>query len=272
MDPIEEVPSDTGTVIARLRQLIVAGHWSAGMRLAEIPVAQSLGLSRTPVRLALRTLEQEGLVEKAGTRGYVVRAVSEADIRSAIEVRGALEGLAARRLAERGLPPAVRQVLADCVAEGRAVLAPGSLSEDAVGRWARLNHRFHRAIVSADDSRVIADAIARNDHLPFASAGSIVIDTAALDAEYRKLSHAQLQHELVLEALTLGESARVEMLMREHAWIGLRYGRIFGAVARAQDASAPADGAIAGSSAPAARGRGRAQAAAAGAAVPRSRA
>jgi DNA-binding GntR family transcriptional regulator len=98
MDPIEEVPSDTGTVIARLRQLIVAGHWSAGMRLAEIPVAQSLGLSRTPVRLALRTLEQEGLVEKAGTRGYVVRAVSEADIRSAIEVRGALEGLAARRL------------------------------------------------------------------------------------------------------------------------------------------------------------------------------
>jgi GntR family transcriptional regulator of vanillate catabolism len=170
------------------------------------------------------------------------------------------------------LPPAVRQVLADCVAEGRAVLAPGSLSEDAVGRWARLNHRFHRAIVSADDSRVIADAIARNDHLPFASAGSIVIDTAALDAEYRKLSHAQLQHELVLEALTLGESARVEMLMREHAWIGLRYGRIFGAVARSQDASAPADGAIAGSSAPAARGRGRAQAAAAGAAVPRSRA
>jgi len=60
--------------------------------------------------------------------------------------------------------------------------------------------------------------------------------------------------------------------MREHAWIGLRYGRIFGAVARSQDASAPADGAIAGSSAPAARGRGRAQAAAAGAAVPRSRA
>lgn len=237
---MEPFPPETGSVVARLRQLIVAGHWSAGMRLAEIPVAQSLGLSRTPVRLALRTLEQEGLVEKAGTRGYVVRAVSEADIRCAIEVRGALEGLAARRLAERGLTAVVRQVLADCVAEGRAVLAPGHLSADAVGRWARLNDRFHRAIVGAGDSRVIADAIARNDHLPFASAGSIVIDTAALDAEHRKLSQAQLQHELVLEALELGESARVEMLMREHAWIGLRYGRLFGLAGDGQLAAAGA--------------------------------
>jgi GntR family transcriptional regulator of vanillate catabolism len=62
-------------------------------------------VSRTPVRLAFRTLEQEGLLEKAGKRGYVVRAFSEADVLCAIEVRGALEGLAARRLAERGIPP-----------------------------------------------------------------------------------------------------------------------------------------------------------------------
>ena len=57
---------------------------------------------------------------------------------------------------------------------------------------------------------------------------AIIIDSSALDREYQKLRMAQWQHELVLEALLQGESARVEALMREHACIGLRYGRILG--------------------------------------------
>jgi GntR family transcriptional regulator of vanillate catabolism len=64
--------------------------------------------------------------------------------------------------------------------------------------------------------------------LPFASASSIIIDRDALDLEYEKLRFAQLQHELVLQALELGEATRVEMLMREHAYVGLRYGKLFG--------------------------------------------
>ena len=50
----------------------------------------------------------------------------------------------------------------------------------------------------------------------------------ALDREYRKLQVAQLQHQLVVDALEQRESARVEMLMREHAWVGFRYGKLFG--------------------------------------------
>jgi len=215
--------TDAGSVVATLRQLIIDGRLHAGERLAEIPVAQSLGVSRTPVRLAFRALEQEGLLAKAGKRGYMVRSFSDADVRAAIEVRGALEGLAARRLAERGLPPAVREALAQCVAEGAALLAKGHLVDEDIGRWGRMNKRFHGALVDAQDSRVIADAIARNDHLPFASADSIVLDPAALPAEYETLRIAQLQHRLVLDALDQRESARVEMLMREHAWVGFRY-------------------------------------------------
>lgn len=227
MDPIEVDPSSS-SVTAVLRQRIIGGHFEPGTRLAEIPVAEALGVSRTPVRLAFRTLEQEGLLHKAGKRGYVVRAISEADVRCAIEVRGVLEGLAARLLAERGLRPAEREVLRSCVAEGQAVLAKGRLDADDVDRWSRLNGRFHGTLVGAGDSRVIADAIARNDHLPFASANSIVIEPTALVGEYRKLQVAQMHHELVLEALEQRESARVEMLMREHAWVGFRYGSLFG--------------------------------------------
>lgn len=228
MDPIDLESHDTPSVVAALRQLIVSGRLAAGERLVEIPVAESLGVSRTPVRLAFRALEQEGLLAKAGKRGYVVRTFSEADVRTAIEVRGTLEGLAARHLAERGMTAAERAVLTGCIADGAAVLAKGHLVDDDVGRWSVLNQRFHDTLVHAHESRVIADAIARNNHLPFASADSIALDRGALPAEYQKLRVAQLQHQLVFDALERRESARVEMLMREHAWVGFRYGPLIG--------------------------------------------
>jgi GntR family transcriptional regulator of vanillate catabolism len=221
LDPIEGVTGDTANVVATLRQHIVSGRLVAGERLAEIPVAESLGVSRTPVRLAFRSLEQEGLLEKTGKRGFVVRRFSEADVRAAIEVRGMLEGLAARRLAERGM--------------SEAVLAKGHLAVEDIARWSRLNRRFHDALVRSHESHVIADAIARNNHLPFASADSIALNPDALPAEFQKLRVAQLQHQLVFDALVQRESARVEMLMREHAWVGLRYGQLLGVPTQAAE-------------------------------------
>ncbi|MBU6439854.1 MAG: GntR family transcriptional regulator [Betaproteobacteria bacterium] len=219
---------DSVHILSTLRRLISEGRYAPGERMAEIPVAEQLGVSRTPVRLAFRTLEQEGLLEKAGARGYVVRRFSEQDVMGGLEVRGVLEGLAARRLGEQGLPQATRQLLRDCVEQGARLLAPGELSPGAIAGWSEINARFHHAIIDASASRAIADAIARNDHLPFASSDSIIIDTSRLAQEYEKLRVAQLQHSLVLDALLAGEAARAEMLMREHAYIGLRYGRVLG--------------------------------------------
>jgi GntR family transcriptional regulator of vanillate catabolism len=224
LDPIEPPAS----VVATLRQLILDGHFRPGTRLAEIPVAHALGVSRTPVRLAFRTLSQEGLLQRVGKRGLEVRAFTEADVGCAVEVRGVLEGLAARRLAEAGVAAPLLAQLEQCVAEGEQVLAGGRLTARDVDRWSALNQRFHGAIVGAGGSRVIADAIARNNHLPFAAADSIAIDKRALPAEYRKLQLAQLQHRLIVEALQRRESARAETLMREHAYIGLRYASLFG--------------------------------------------
>ena len=231
MPPSEHTPklrSDTPSVLVELRRRIIEGEFEAGSRMAEIPVSEALGVSRTPVRLAIRTLEQEGLLEKTGKRGFVVRAISDADVQRAIEVRGVLEGLAARHLAERGLMGEERETLQQCLAEGAELLAPGRLDPESIARWSRVNERFHRVIVESDSSRVIADAIARNNHLPFASAESLVIDRSALDKEFRKLSLAQLHHRLVLNALVRGESARVETLMREHACVALHYASLFG--------------------------------------------
>jgi GntR family transcriptional regulator, vanillate catabolism transcriptional regulator len=233
LDPIL-TDANASSVVAVLRKMIIDGHYAAGERLAEIPVSEALGVSRTPVRLAFRTLEQEGLLEKTGKRGLVVRAISPTDVQCAIEVRGALEGLAARRLAERGLSAEQLATLKTCVAEGAQVLDKGHLVEEDIGAWSRLNETFHRTIVEGTDSRVIADAIARNDHLPFASASSISIDRHALKQEYEKLKLAQAHHALVVDALERGESARVEMLMREHAYVGFRYAELIAGGAAAK--------------------------------------
>jgi GntR family transcriptional regulator of vanillate catabolism len=246
MDPIEPDPAASPSLVASLRKLIGDGRYPAGSRLAEEAVAQALGVSRTPVRLAFRTLAQEGLLQPAGKRGFVVREFSAEDVLCAVEVRGSLEGLAARRLAERGLGDAVQRTLQQCIDEGEATLARGRLVAGDIERWSRLNARFHGTIVDAQGSRVIADAIARNDHLPFASADSITVQRDALRGEYEKLRFAQMQHRLVFEALQRREGARAEALMREHANIGVRYGWLFGLDAdglaarpAAQDEGAP---------------------------------
>src|ERR1700746_990740 len=104
------------------RTVIGAGELVAAEPRAEIPTAERLGVSRMPVRMAFRALEQEGLVVKAGARGYEVRALSPADIVGAVEVRGVLEGLAARLAAEKGPTETARATLKACLDAGDALM------------------------------------------------------------------------------------------------------------------------------------------------------
>ncbi len=220
--------TSSANVLITLRKAILEGEFEPGEKLAEIPIADKLGVSRTPVRLAFRTLEQEGLLRKGEKRGYLVREFTDNDVQCALEVRGALEGLAARRLAERGLTEETKEKLKACIEAEHELLSKGYLNESDVEIWSELNTRFHKTIINASGSAPIVDAIARNNHLPFASYDSLIIDDKALDKEYQKLHFAHLQHRTVLDALLMGESARAEMLMREHAYVGMRYAEFFG--------------------------------------------
>lgn len=210
------------SIVSRLRKMISEGHYSPGERLGEVAVAEQLGVSRTPVRLAFRTLEQEGLLQQAGKRGFRVREFTQADVHCAVEVRGVLEGLAARRLAEQGLSVSVDEELKLWIQKGRSLIEKGYLLETDINLWSEINAHFHKRIIHSIGSGVVADAIARNNHLPFAAADSIIIDGDDLEREFKKLQLAHLHHELIFQAISRGEGARAEMLMREHALIGLR--------------------------------------------------
>ena len=86
--------SQQTTALLRLREMLLSGEFTPGKRLPEIPLANRLGVSRTPLRLALSALEHEGLLEESPTRGYIVRSFQRTDIFDLIEIRGLLEGMA----------------------------------------------------------------------------------------------------------------------------------------------------------------------------------
>jgi len=85
-----------------LREQILSGEFNPGERMSELRLVERLGVSRTPLRLALASLEHEGLLRVLPTGGYVVREFTQTDIRHAIELRGVLEGTACRFAAEHG--------------------------------------------------------------------------------------------------------------------------------------------------------------------------
>jgi len=88
--------TQTERVVLTLREMLLRGDFKPGERLAELSLVPLLKASRTPVRLALDRLAHEGLLEAQETTGFRVRAFALDDIWDAIEIRGVLEGTAAR--------------------------------------------------------------------------------------------------------------------------------------------------------------------------------
>ncbi|MEQ4308433.1 GntR family transcriptional regulator [Pseudomonas syringae] len=217
------------TVLVALRKMIASGELAAGERLMEVPTAELFGVSRMPVRMAFRTLEQEGLLVPFGGRGFQVRSISPMEIAGAVDVRGVLEGLAARQMAERGVTQEARDELQVCLVQGDALFEKGHVTEDDLEVYHDMNMRLHRVIVEGSGNRAIADALSRNDHLPFASVTALAVDRDNLIREYRRFNFAHMQHHAVVDALVNGQGARAEAIMREHANATLRYAEIFGA-------------------------------------------
>lgn len=203
-------------VVQALRTRILSGELTPGERLVEAQLAQRLGISRTPLRYALSVLSTEGLVERSGVRGYRVRRFSVTDVLNAIDVRGVLEGLAARALAERGVEASLARDLNACLREGDEIFRAGVLDDQAEPRYAAMNARLHALIVDAARNHAVSTALGLNNKIPFVSPGTVVFDRAARERQFMMLSYAHRQHHAIVDALLNGEGARVEALMKEH--------------------------------------------------------
>ena len=204
------------TVLMQLRDLILRGEFEPGQRLAEQQLAERLGASRTPVRSALAALEQACLVQLNDTGGYVVRQFTPREVADAIAVRGHLEGMAARLVAEHGLARRTQLELQDCLTEGDSLLAASPLNMGSYAAYAVMNDRFHGLIVEASGNSALQRAVAFNDRLPFAPASAMLPmqGQVALDRDWMLFAHRQ--HHLLFEALKGGEGARAQALAAEH--------------------------------------------------------
>jgi GntR family transcriptional regulator, vanillate catabolism transcriptional regulator len=211
--------SQTVRTQLRLRELIIGGELKPGNRIAELTLVERLGASRTPIRMALVRLEEEGLLEALPNGGFMVKDFSESDIHDAIEVRGTLEGLAARFAAERGVTSVLLADMRDCVAQIDALLAPRELSEDSFSGYVTQNARFHSLLAEMSGSALVQRQLERAKTLPFASPNGFVMAQATGPDARDMLVVAQQQHKSVVEAIVQREGARAEALMREHARI-----------------------------------------------------
>ena len=206
--------SQTVSALLRLRELILGGALPPGERLSENTIADRLGASRTPVRAALTRLAEEGLLTPIPSGGFAVRAFTEQEIRDAIEVRGTLEGLAARLAAERGVAPDVLARLQGIVRRLDAVMA--TVPFDMSG-YVTENEAFHTTLLAAADNGVLERQLAHLMTLPFASPSAFLSYRDTEPAFRRILLAAQEQHRAVIEAVEQRQGARAEALMQEHA-------------------------------------------------------
>jgi GntR family transcriptional regulator of vanillate catabolism len=214
--------SQTVHALLELRELILSGEIKAGERMSELVLVERLGVSRTPIRTALVRLEQEGLLHALPTGGFIVNAFDERDLHAAIEIRGTLEGLAARLAAERGVSGADLDDLERCLQALDQLLVSDGLTVDRFSAYVELNEQFHRLVIELADSPVLMRQIARAVTLPFASAGAFVMVQAHLPEARAMFIVAQDHHRCIARAIEAREGQRAEALMREHARLARR--------------------------------------------------
>ena len=212
--------SQSTRALLRLRELILSGEFQAGARMSELPLVERLGVSRTPLRLALATLEHEGLLDLVPGGGYAVREFTHGDVADAIELRGVLEGTAARLAAERGISRRDLAGLRGLIDQMEA-LVHGS-DYDSFVSYMDLNESFHALLVRAAGSPTLRRAVDGMVALPFASASAFVLATAEIPEARNTLLLAQDHHRGIVDAIERREGVRAEGLAREHARLAAR--------------------------------------------------
>jgi len=199
-------------ILSRLRDMIVEGRWQAGERIPELQLCEELGVSRTPLREALKVIASEGIVELLPNRGAVVRAVSVKEAEDMLDLMGVLEAHAGRLACSRATPAQIDSVV--------------RLHETMMRHYDRgerheyfeLNQSIHDAIVALSDNVVLIDThrslSARMKRLRFAGSdnGSYWRDAVA-------------EHQQIIQYLRDRDGDRLAHALQDHqrhTWVRIR--------------------------------------------------
>jgi len=217
----------------RIRNDIIHGSYACGERLSEAQLCETHNVSRTPVRLALRLLEREGVIRRGEGRGYLVQSPTVADILQAVQVRGHLESLAARLMAQS--PDRAKHLpeMARVIETYEKLIGLGRVDEAMIRQMQVANRVFHTTILNACGNEYVGYTCERISHLPMLAAGSMVFDRSVSESPENmerglfriRLGHAQ--HQVIYEAIEKGDQVRAESMMREHSHTMIEYIQMF---------------------------------------------
>lgn len=207
--------SRSESVVVELRDMIMRGEFVAGFHLQEVPLAERMGVSRTPIREALNMLAKEGLLEPGPKRGYKIRTFTIGEIVEAYEVRATLEGTACRLLAETGLPEDVAARLQDSLEFGDRLIGRGMFTSAEHDPWLEMNNTIHSLLVSATRNAMLAQCVEQTQRVPLASARHV--HWYRFDKEnYELAQSAHRDHHGIVDAILRRQAGRAEARMREH--------------------------------------------------------
>ena len=191
---------------ATIRKGILQGRYPAASRITEQEIAAQSGVSRTPVREALRRLQAEGLLHFVPNQGAVVASWSDRDVEEIFELRAMLESYTAERAAERATPEQIDQLRG--LAQQQYALSE-QRGPEALEQVAELNSRFHQTLQDAAGSKRLQAIVAQLVEVPLVS------------QTFRQYTPEQLlrsarHHIEIVQALENRDAGSAGAIMRAH--------------------------------------------------------
>ena len=189
-------------VFERLEDDIITGVYPRGEILTELKLVEVLGVSRTPIREALRRLEQERLIAESG-KGSVVLGITQEDLMDIMDIRQRVEGLAAFHAAKRITPEGIEKL--------RSItnLQEFYFAKQDVENLRKMDDQFHDTIYELCGSNVIHDTL-----LPLHKK-SQRYRRISIEDDVR-LSHSIQEHKAIAQAICAGDAERAEQLLHQH--------------------------------------------------------
>lgn len=195
-----------GKVFQKLREDILSGVYKEHDELREATIGEELGVSRTPVREALRQLELEGLVAIVPNKGAYVTGITRKDVHDIYKIRSMLEGLCARWATEHITPEQIDEL------EEVILLSEFHLKKAAQGKAeqvSELDGKFHKVLYQASDSRILEHVLSDfHKYVQMARTMSV--------GEKDRAERSIDEHRAILEAIKAKDADLAEKLANEH--------------------------------------------------------
>ena len=192
-----------GRVFHKIRNDILNGRYQEHEELKEIRIGKELGVSRTPVREALRQLELEGLVKIVPNRGAFVTGIQENDVHDIYAIRALLEGLCARWATERITPEQLEAM------EENIYLAEFHAAKGHMEQMAELDNQFHLILYEASGSKML-------EHLLVDYHSYVMRVRRKTLSKTERSTASNKEHRAIMEAIRAGKADLAERLAGEH--------------------------------------------------------